>query len=237
MNFRSLNVKHTLFSALAVASLTILPTTAQAVPISGELNLSGRVTVDATTITWLDLGGAGGTWDFHVLDGEGGFALWDATYGEALDLDAAAQPVGVPISLPNFLTFSADPTVTFELTYIAPCDAADCLFPNTPFNAYEQTIGGVTRTTVELAMSGIVTNALGEQSFWTGTWANAFDRTTIAQLQAAFGEGGPGFITAPYATDITVEATAVPEPMTLLTFGAGTAVLAAHRRRRAKKTA
>ena len=35
----------------------------------------------------------------------------------------------------------------------------------------------------------------------------------------------------------TFIATAVPEPATMLTFGLGTAVLAAHRRRRAKKNA
>ena len=84
MNFRSRNVKNTLFSALAVASLTILPTTAQAVPISGDLNLAGRVVVDATTITWLDLGGAYTTWDFHILDGTDDFNHLDNTLGEAL---------------------------------------------------------------------------------------------------------------------------------------------------------
>ena len=240
MNFRSLNVKNALFSALAVVSLALLPTTAQAVPISGDLNLSGRVVVDATTITWLDLGGVHGPHDFHVLLGTDDFAHLTNTYGEALDLNSAVHPVGTPFSLPNFLTFPSDPDITFELRLIAECDPANCLFPGTPFNAYEETINGILRTTVELAMSGVARDAGSAQpgdpeSFWTGTWSNAFIGVTIEDLRAAFGPGGPGFIEAPYATDITV--TFIPEPMTLLTFGTGTVLLAAHRRRRARKLA
>ena len=40
---------------MAVATLAILPATAQAVPITGTLDLVGRVRVTATTIEWLPL--------------------------------------------------------------------------------------------------------------------------------------------------------------------------------------
>ena len=40
-----------------------------------------------------------------------------------------------------------------------------------------------------------------------------------------------------FRNSYSAQITAVPEPATLLTFGAGTALLAAHRRRRAKKNA
>ena len=40
-----------------------------------------------------------------------------------------------------------------------------------------------------------------------------------------------------YSAQINAVPAEVPEPATLLTFGAGTALLAAHRRRRAKKNA
>ena len=42
---------------------------------------------------------------------------------------------------------------------------------------------------------------------------------------------------ASFTNSYSATITAVPEPATLLTFGAGTALLAAHRRRRAKKNA
>ena len=242
-NLRTLtHMKKALFVVIAVATLAILPATAQAVPIAGDLNLSGRVTVDATTINWLGLQPAAifGDNEFFVLDGTGYFShLTDVPLGDALDLDSTLFPVNTPISLPNFLTFDADPGLSFELEFIAECDPSACLFPNTPFNAYETTVNGIVRTTVELAMRGTVTDAdnPGESAAWIGTWSNAFIGVTIADLQAAFAPGGPGEITAPYAADITVttNVTEVPEPATLLTFGAGTALLAAHRRRRAKK--
>ena len=238
MNLRSPHLKKALLAVMAVVSLAILPTSAQAVPISGELNLAGRVRVDATTIDWLELLGAGTDNEFIVLFGTEHFDGLAFTQGDALDLNVALQPIGVPFSLPNFLTFEADEGLSFELQFIAPCDPASCLFPGTPFNAYQETVGGVVRTTVELAMSGIATdtagpNAVEGASMWQGTWSQSFVGVTIADLQAAFAPGGPGFIVAPYAADIQV--TFIPEPMTLLTFGAGTALLAAHRRRRTKQ--
>jgi hypothetical protein len=240
-NLRTLtNMKKAILTAMAVASLAILPATAQAVPIAGDLNLSGRVTVDATTINWLELGGFLTDNEFLVLDGTGYFDALDVTPGDALDLDSTLYPTGTPISLANFLTFDANPGLNFELQLIAQCDPTACLFPGTPFNAYETTVDGIVRTTVELAMRGEVTDSgnPGESAQWIGTWSNAFIGVTIADLQAAFAPGGPGFITAPYAADLTVttNVTEVPEPATLLTFGAGTALMAAHRRRRAKKT-
>jgi hypothetical protein len=220
---------------LAIVGLAVLPTVAQAVPISGDLNLGGRVTVDAVKIDWLELGGLGGTSEFIVLDGTDYFNFLDLTLGDATDLINGVHPVGVTFSLPNFLTFDADSGLSFELTYIAPCDGPDCLFPNTPFNAYQNS--GPTRTTVEMAMMGIVHDTTGPNgpgdAFWIGTWSADFVGVTINDLRAAFGPGGPGSITAPYSADLTVSA--VPEPMTLLTFGTGTALMAAHRRRRSKK--
>ena len=58
MIFRSPNLKKALFSALAVVSLAILPTTAQAVPIAGDLTIAGAVSVTATDIDFLDSFGA-----------------------------------------------------------------------------------------------------------------------------------------------------------------------------------
>jgi hypothetical protein len=229
------NVKKLILVMVAIVGLAALPTVAQAVPISGDLNLGGRVTVDAVKIDWLELGGIGGTHEFIVLDGTNYFNFLDLTFGDAIDLINGVHPVGVTFSLPNFLTFDADSGLSFELTYIAPCAGTDCLFPGTPFNAYEKT--GPTRTTVEMGMIGKVHDTTGPNgpgdAFWVGTWSADFANTTIAQLRAAFAPGGPGFITAPYSADLKI--TAVPEPMTLLTFGTGTALMAAYRRRRTKK--
>jgi hypothetical protein len=68
-------------------------------------------------------------------------------------------------------------------------------------------------------------------NFWQGTWSADFIGQSIADLRNQFVT--QGFIESPYSARLNV--TFVPEPMTLLTFGTGTLILAARARRRAKK--
>lgn len=245
MIFRSPNLKKALFSALAVVSLAILPTTAQAVPIAGDLTLAGAVTVTATDINFLDSFGAGN--EFIVIPDPGPadyFTLLAGTFGDALDLNYLAQPVG-PAGFPplaNFLTFDADPGLSFTLEAIAACDPATCFFPGTPFNIF-QTFNDTTGdfdTTVQMALRGTVQdttgpNGTGEISTFAASYTATFQGQTIAEVMADFNADNQ--IDAPYSAEITAQIvpTAIPEPATLLTFGAGTALLAAHRRRRAKQ--
>lgn len=245
MIFRSPNLKKALFSALAVVSLAILPTTAQAVPIAGDLTLAGAVTVTDTDIDFLD-SFAGGN-EFIVIPDPGPadyFSFLSGTFGDALDLNYLAQPVGPAgfTPLQNFLTFDADPGLSFTLEAIAACDPATCFFPGTPFNIF-QTFNDTTGdfdTTVQMALRGTVQdttgpNGTGEISTFAASYTATFQGQTIAEVMADFNADNQ--IDAPYSAEITAQIvpTAIPEPATLLTFGAGTALLAAHRRRRAKQ--
>ena len=232
-------------TAMAVVSLAILPTTAQAVPIAGDLTLAGAVTVTATDINFLD-SFAGGN-EFIVIPDPGPadyFSFLSGTFGDALDLNYLAQPVG-PAGFPplaNFLTFDADPGLSFTLEAIASCDPALCFFPGTPFNIF-QTFNDTTGefdTTVQMALRGTVQdttgpNGTGEVSTFSASYTATFQGQTIAEVMADFNADNQ--IDAPYSAEITarIVPTAIPEPATLLTFGAGTALLAAHRRRRAKQ--
>ena len=47
------NMKKTILRAMGVAILAILPSTAQAVPITGTMDLAGLMRITATTIEWL----------------------------------------------------------------------------------------------------------------------------------------------------------------------------------------
>jgi hypothetical protein len=238
-------LKNAFLSALAVVSLAILPTTAQAVPIAGDLTLAGAVTVTATDINFLDSFGSGN--EFIVIPDPGPvdyFTFLAGTFGDALDLNYLAQPVGPAgfTPLQNFLTFDADPGLSFTLEAIASCDPATCFFPNTPFNIF-QTFNDTTGefdTTVQMALRGTVQdtsgpNGTGEISTFSASYTATFQGQTIAQVMADFNADNQ--IDAPYSAEITarIVPTAIPEPATLLTFGAGTALLAAHRRRRAKQ--
>jgi PEP-CTERM motif len=79
-------------------------------------------------------------------------------------------------------------------------------------------------------MGGVITQA-------TGLYTAQRSGTTVdAMLDAIVADPTITFQNS-YSAQITAIPAAVPEPATLLTFGAGTALLAAHRRRRAKKNA
>lgn len=247
MTFRSPHLKKALLAAIAVVSLAILPTTAQAVPIAGDLTLAGAVTVTNTTIDFLDSFADGN--EFVVVPDPGPadyFSFLAGTFGDALDLNYLTQPPGPAgfAPLANFLTFDADPGLSFTLEAIALCDPAACFFPGTPFNAF-QTFNDTTNdfdTSVQLALRGTVrdttgANGTGEVSTWAGSYTATFQGQTIEEVRADFLADNQ--IDAPYSAEITAQVVpvqVVPEPATLLTFGAGTALLAAHRRRRAKQS-
>lgn len=234
-------MKKTLFRALAVASLAILPATAQAVPITGTLDIVGRVRVTATTIDWLPLSALPG--DALILGATEYFTGLEGTTANELDL--VGLPVGVQLGagIPNFETFNARPGLSFILDTILSCGQAS-LDPvaecdgglGSAFIFAEDTRG----TTIIINFAGRVIDTAnpGEEA----TFSAKFDATFIGKtpamiLNTIFGAGQPGFIVSPYSGQKVVidDVTTVPEPATLLTFGAGTALLAAHRRRRAKK--
>ena len=105
---------------------------------------------------------------------------------------------------------------------------------NSPFRFDEDTEG----TTVVINFRGRVidTNNPGEVSTFRAKFDATFTGMTPQQILAALVQNGEIF--TPFsARKVSVEQIqSVPEPATLLTFGAGTALLAAHRRRRAKKS-
>lgn len=243
-NLRTLtNMKKAFFRAVAVAVLAILPATAQAVPIVGTLDLVGSVRVTATTIDWLPLAGPI-PGDALVLAASGYFAPL-VGFG-ASELDLVGLPIGVQLGagVPNFETFPGTPLpgLNFILDMILSCGQAS-------FDPATECDGGLGSafifqedaqgTTVVINFIGRVidSNNPGEESTFTAKYDATFLGQTPAQiLNTIFGVGQPGFIVSPYSAQ-KVTVSEIPEPATLLTFGAGTALLAAHRRRRAKKSA
>jgi hypothetical protein len=246
-NLRTLtNMKKALFRAMAVAVLAILPATAQAVPIVGTLDLTGAVRVDVDgTIDWLPEGGPDGLAIVQPTS-TGYFAPLGNTLAHELDL--AGLPVGVQLGagIPNFETFEAMPGLNFILDMIVSCGQSsldpdnECVAgEDSPFRFDQDTEG----TTVILNFRGRVINPLdptvgGDVSTFSAKFDATFTGLTPTEILTLLTTNGEIF--SPYsARKVTVAppVTEVPEPATLLTFGAGTALLAAHRRRRAKKSA
>jgi hypothetical protein len=243
-------MKKALFQAMAVATLAILPATAQAVPIVGTLDLTGGFRVQLNSIDFLPTGGGVG---FARVEPTslGYFAPLGGFIAQELDL--IGLPVGVQLlnangdpGIPDFETFPGSPLpgLNFILDIIVSCGQAS-LNPmdecdagvNSPFRFDEDTEG----TTVILNFRGRVidTNNPGELSTFNAKFDATFTGLTPQQILAVLAANGEIF--TPFsARKLAVEAPPppqIPEPATLLTFGAGTALLAAHRRRRAKKGA
>lgn len=242
-------VKSVLTAAIVVFGLGSVAPVAAA-PIAGTLTISGTVVVSATMIDWVPVGGGEGS--FNTIDGTGYFSdifnpidPTDPAYvGDAIDL------VGQALPLPDFLNdFEERPLdlaseyddLSFTLTEIIAPSAAPCVGTETAVGTVcslgvftlRQTATGVD---ISFDVRGFFVDLTygddGSLNKATGLYTTQLTGQTIASVTTTIDTPG-GSIRTGYSAHYT--ATAVPEPATMLTFGLGTAALAAHRRRRAAK--
>ena len=119
-------MKKALFTAIAVASLAILPATAQAVPIVGTLDLTGAVRVTPDSIDWLPRRRSGSGSHASSRRAPATSRRW------ANSLAARTGPGGVPVGvqlglgIPSFETFAESPLpgLNFILDMIVSCGQA-----------------------------------------------------------------------------------------------------------------
>lgn len=224
-------------------SIAFSSTIAANAAILGNLNINGSATVGLTTIDFLPL--LGGTGAFTVASGSGSFASVVPNTGTIKDLDSTIQPVGVPLSLANFVILTGLPNMQLTLTFIQPgvFSSAQCgdlpaagqtctpVVPGgSPFNLLNGT------ATSSTASFGVLVQALdtntGEVTTGTGTFTTPFSVPFQTILSTLSNNG----VVAdnPYSATFTLD-TIVPEPatMTMGTLGLGLIVLGTIRRKRA----
>ena len=235
------NMKKALVQAIAVATLVILPATAQAVPIVGTLDLIGGVRVTADTIDWLPV--EGGTGTALILGTSNGY--FSVLSGDtAIEMDLSGLPVGVTLGtgIPGFQTFPGTdlPGLNFILDIIVSCgqssmdpDEECVLGEDSAFRFDEDTEG----TTVIMNFRGRVIDANnpGEVSTFTAKYDATFTGLSPEEILTIIGTQGfieTGYSARKIAVDVPTPREPIPEPATLLTFGGGTALLAAARRRK-----
>jgi hypothetical protein len=166
--------------------------------------------------------------------------------------------------LAGFLSFPTAPNIQFDLSFInlgifssaqcalAPAPGQVCTPPGgSPFSMFND---ANMAANVQFGVKGFVRNTLdGSLSTFTGTYTTQFTvpyQTLLIDLLALPAGGlfpgspacGPspvgdcGFVQNTYSGTFTATVTpVVPEPMTLLTFGAGSLFIARKRRKAAKK--
>jgi hypothetical protein len=135
-------------------------------------------------------------------------------------VDANYFPVGTPVSISSFLILAERPTWDFIATFLVPGTAGTPFLLSQNGNNVDASIS-INGRAVDSATPTLFSN-------WTAIISAQYTNTTVAAVLAAVIAG-----TLPVNTwSGTFEATPIPEPMTLLTFGAGASALAAYRRRR-----
>ena len=223
--------------AAAVALTIGIPASGYGATVTGDLNATGSVRVTATSIDFLPLDGGDGNIRPEPEDpGTGSFAGLGGEVGLIQDLFLGPNPVGVPFSLPDWITF--DNGLTFELTFIEPGTEGPCLPgadactpPNSPFDLANTSTGW----TGSFDVRGFVSDGSdSDPSAFTGTFSTQQSNgDTIDDVLAFFAQNG--FVQASYSAhfDVKPEGPApIPEPGSVFLIGAGLLGLGFIRRRK-----
>jgi hypothetical protein len=177
----------------------------------------GEVRVGPGFIDWGEEGNIFGPTDGDILfiSGTGDFSTLALTEGTIKDLDAATAPVGVPFSLPNFLTAAAQPGWLFTLTLIPPgagtfagctSNAGDvCTPPDSPFTI---TNLSDSESSIALTLRGTISDGSGDPPSLFRAQLTTQKDMTAAEILAEL--GASGFVQSSYSASVTV--TAIPEP-------------------------
>jgi hypothetical protein len=196
----------------------------------------GACVIDGTT-----------TGDINFDFGLGSFLDLTGTEGNLRDLEDSFAPVNTPMSLHRFLESDLHPEYDFELTFIplgsgnlagclVPTSGSSCTPPGSPFtiNNLGGAFGGpATEAQVAFLVRGLL-RLTSDPSTVVSMWEGRFSQTLPMDAAEILAEiATNGYIQTSHSG--TFEVTFIPEPATLLTFGTGTALLAAIRRSRRKK--
>jgi hypothetical protein len=165
------------FSVLFFGLVFFISVSAQAVPVTGTLNLTGEVNIDATHFDWFPLAGGSGTFTIGFTS-TGDFIALGGSSGVALDLDLG---VPIPPTLNNYLVLIANPDLRFDLNLIFPGATSG------PFTLTDIATG------VNLAWrvrTTVVRISTGESTCYTGIYSSQVNGISSAELLAVLASNG-----------------------------------------------
>jgi hypothetical protein len=227
-----------LLAMTVMFGVAVLPKAAEAGLITGSLDIAGGIVVDADSADWFRSVNPNLNPNEAIVIGNqlfNGGVLAPIPAGSLVhetNLNFNTAIPGTTLNIDLFEFPLAAPNIDFVLTHVDTCaelgGTYQC-FGASPFGFIQNT----TSVTIALQLRGTVhdTATPGLVSTWSGLWTTNVNGT-IAQIFGII-EGGGAIATSYSATKIVVAPPAgVPEPATLLTFGAGSAILARMRRRK-----
>jgi hypothetical protein len=222
MKLKLVHAAHFAFLALVCTTLA----SAAPIIVGSELQITGTLRIGADFADFIPLGGPSGNFNVEPTS-TGSFAsLVDpgpSDDGDALDLDSTNAPVGVQFSLPNFLTFDLDPTMSFELTFVEPGAFAPCpagLPAACSVNAFNLVRTG-TSVVANFNVRGTIQSGSDLATF-QGSFSHVFTNRSISSLLNQI--GAAGFINTPFGGDFVVTGI-IPEPGTIVLLFSGLGVL------------
>jgi hypothetical protein len=172
-----------------------------------------------STFGYLSIGYTGGVWNINFSPGSasGVFAPLGGTAAAVSDLNFSAVSVGVPTSVPNFVTFAADPTRTITLNTVsagsfsalacfgAPAAGQSCTPAGSAYSFLNQTADS---SSMSVSINGtLVDSATGGQTPITGTLTTQFADMSYQEVLAVLSGGGS--LLGSYSTEF---ATVTPNP-------------------------
>jgi len=255
-----MKIRRHLLAAPVLSALLIASAGVSKATLIGEVHFAGSVEVTATTLDFyprIPGPGLNGTGVVTALSGVNTGVYAGLELGDLrtiVDRDVAGgvvppQPAGMPISVPNWLTFTALPGIVFDLTFISPGSgsAAACAPPSidqevctpdapgiltSPYNLKnERNPDGSFKSSATFSVAGIVRNVVtNEQANFNGTFSATSNRPFESYLPTILAGGSQSF---GYDAVLTVEES-VPEPSAgmMVAIGAGMLVFPGLLRRR-----
>ena len=238
-------------SVVLAAGVLGAASSAFATPIVGLANFSfGQVQVSLGNVDWNPPLNPG----FHAVPSYGSFVTSSGanfgvfaagpfaglTGGQVQDMnginpaDANYMPIGANTQA-NFLLFAAQPNWSFSMLQLAPGSLGSPFLLSQQGNNVGATIS-VNGIACDMGMTGSATvcDLADDKTNWTGIFSAQYTNTTIALIQATLLAGGT---LDNNGWSATIEASAMPEPTSLLLVGAALLGVGGLARRKAAKSA
>lgn len=238
-------------SVVLAAGVLGAASSAFATPIVGLANFGfGQVQVSLGKVDWNPPLNPG----LHLVPTYGGFFTASGantgvfaagpfvglTTGQVQDMDginpadANYMPIGANTQA-NFLLFAAQPNWSFSMLQLAPGSLGSPFLLSQQGNNVGATIS-VNGIACDMGMTGSATvcDLADDKTNWTGIFSAQYTNTTIALIQATLLAGGT---LDNNGWSATIEASAMPEPTSLLLVGAALLGVGGLARRKAAKSA